>query len=114
VNIITTSQRKFTLIPSGRLLNNTYYQLNSILPPTGYIVNATLTVNGTNYQLDDWVDTLGNTRTGFAGTSGTLSGFSINYSLNPSTIGVKWNYIIQQPKGYNLANRDKIVFSYTE
>lgn len=84
VSLIGGSNYSYT-IPSGNLLNNAYY-LTSI---TGTVVTSSLNVNGMIYN----------------------SGY---YSLQGDPLQIKWNNIIQNYMGFNLSNRDRIVFNYTK
>lgn len=74
------------IIISGRYMNNEFLKL----PVSGSLINTSLNINGMIYT----------------------SGY---YSLTLSdTISIKWNNIAQYYGGFNLSNRDVIIFSYME
>ena len=81
-----------------------------ISPNVSGIVDATLSVNGLIYNLDNYVNASGTTLPGVYGSINASGGFSLDIT-GPK---IKWNYNSSTFSGFELTNTDNIILRYQE
>jgi len=92
------------LTGSGGSMNDVWLDLSATLLTTaGIIEDSYILVNGVQYSIDSWIDTLGVTH-----GSGT-SGFSLD--VQTSTHKIRWNYTTAN-SGFDLTNPDEVFLKY--
>jgi hypothetical protein len=73
------------------------------------LVNSALIINGVTYFLDSWINNLGITQVGKAGTSNGTAGFTLDVQ-NPIA-KIKWNNTLANG-GFDLVNGDNISLTF--
>ncbi len=117
----TAIMRTAQLTGTGDEWNTAYYDLDSItvdgieeqavLPTatTAKLVDATLTVNGVEYELNSWIDEEGTEST----VTSTQDGYSVSYDTSGSFIKIQWNNNTSTTNdGFNITDNDSITYKY--
>lgn len=77
------------------------------------LVDSTLTVNGTTYFLDSWIDNNGNSQNGVT-AAGSSGGYRLNFNTGVDAVSIEWlnNAASGTNSGFDLTGTDEVTFVY--